>query len=170
LDVIPKWDGNTDKIARWILELNDMCKRSRAIFETIGQFLPLRLEGYAKTWYMSLPIEYREQICANWDTFRIAVSDYYINRQWHHEQTFKADAMCFRQPGHSTETPLQYYERKTEIYRLIGDQSETQLIYKVMKTAPDYWETHLQSHRINNLVDFQKMLSIQKEALIKNPN
>ncbi|KZT31936.1 hypothetical protein SISSUDRAFT_1097785 [Sistotremastrum suecicum HHB10207 ss-3] len=167
-DIIPKWDGNTDKIARWILEINDICKRSRAIYNSIGQFIPFRLEGSAKTWYMSYPVNYRTAICQNWDTFRFAVVSYYITRQWHHEQTFKADSMWFRQPGHSLETPAQYYERKTEIYRLLGMDLDTQIIYRVMKTAPDWWETHLQTHRINNLVDFQRMLSIQKEALIKN--
>jgi len=67
-DNVPKWDGNTDTIARWFLKVNVLAKLSSTIFEQLGTVVPKRLEGSAETWYWSLPIAYRSRIEENWDT------------------------------------------------------------------------------------------------------
>ena len=54
-DNVLKWDGNTDTIACWFLQVNALAKLSLTVFKQLGTIVPTRLEGLAETWYWLLP-------------------------------------------------------------------------------------------------------------------
>ncbi|KZT31494.1 hypothetical protein SISSUDRAFT_1101501 [Sistotremastrum suecicum HHB10207 ss-3] len=78
--------------------------------------------------------------------------------------------MSFREAKHPTESPLEYFERKTEIFRLWGEEhNDAQLIKKVMLTAPRHWEYILMTNYPTTLADFQQRLSAMAVPLCHDP-
>jgi len=69
-DAIPKWDGNPDTIAKWILKINHLADRSVKIFQQLGELVPTRLEYDADLWFGSLPLDYQTQAMIDWGTLR----------------------------------------------------------------------------------------------------
>ncbi|KIJ28970.1 hypothetical protein M422DRAFT_269669 [Sphaerobolus stellatus SS14] len=59
---IPSWDGDPDKLARWILKMNKLAERSQQVFIQLGELVPTRLEKDAYLWFWALPWEYRDEI------------------------------------------------------------------------------------------------------------
>ncbi|KAF8899748.1 hypothetical protein CPB84DRAFT_1825226 [Gymnopilus junonius] len=95
---VPKWDGNTDTLVRWLTKL--------------GQIMPRRFEGAAETWYWSLPDKFRRSAEVDWDTLRNVITDFYMNRKWLDQQKGKVIRAHYREPGYARETPSEYFIRK----------------------------------------------------------
>ncbi|KAJ3501012.1 hypothetical protein NLJ89_g9533 [Agrocybe chaxingu] len=76
---VPKWDGNTDTLPRWIIKVTNLALMSDTVYEQLGRVVPRRLEGAAEVWYWSLPVDYRDEIEENWDTLKDAITEYYLN-------------------------------------------------------------------------------------------
>lgn len=57
-DVVPKWDGNPDTLAIWIIKINNLSERSQKIYEQLGEIVPTQLEKDVDNWFWLLPIEY----------------------------------------------------------------------------------------------------------------
>lgn len=55
VDVVPTWDGNTTNLVNWLLKINLLAKRSKAIFTQLGSIVPQRFRGSAEDWFYSLP-------------------------------------------------------------------------------------------------------------------
>lgn len=98
---VPRWDGNTDTIVRWISKVNNLARMSPTVFTQLGAIVLRRLEGTAETWYWSLPIDYRDTIERNWDTLRGCISSYYMNRKWLDKQKARAIRAYYRDQGHA---------------------------------------------------------------------
>ncbi|KAF7306872.1 TY3B-TY3B protein [Mycena indigotica] len=116
---VPKWDGNVDTVARWMLKINNLARRSDTVHRQLGTIVPQRLEGAAEVWYWSLPITYRQQIEANWDTLRSAFNDYYLNRKWLDRQRGRAMRARYRDSENPKETPSEYFIRKSELLGMV---------------------------------------------------
>lgn len=128
---------------RWITKISDIAKDSPRVFEQLGKIIPKRLEGSAETWYYSLPADVRATNEVNWDSIRIAIASYYMNRKWLDRMKTKANRTCYRDFGHTKETPSEYYIRKTELLTTVYQMEDSELIMQVMDGAPATWNTIL---------------------------
>lgn len=75
-DVVPKWDGDPDTLALWIIKINNLLERSPRIYDQLGEIVPTRLEKEADNWFWSLPTEYRRAVSRNWGTLRAEIASY----------------------------------------------------------------------------------------------
>lgn len=164
---VPKWDGNTDTLVRWLLKVNNLALMSKTIFEQLGQIVPRRLEGSAEIWYWSLPEYYRMNVEKNWDTMKEAISDFYMNRKWLDQQKGKAIRASYREPGHTKETPSDYYIRKTALLNLVWNLDDSELILEVMQGAPSTWNTILTTQLYTTAVQFQAAIRYHEDALLR---
>ena len=169
-DNVPKWDGNTDTIARWFLKVNALAKLSSTVFEQLGTVVPKRLEGSAETWYWSLPIAYRSRIEENWDTLRTAIGTYYMNRKWLDRQKGKANRAYYRETGCLRESPSEYFIRKSELLNTVYSLSDAELIMEVMDGAPASWNTVLTTQLYDTVLDFQSALRFHEDTLVRLDN
>ncbi|KIJ30040.1 hypothetical protein M422DRAFT_53926 [Sphaerobolus stellatus SS14] len=113
------------------------------VFKQLGEIVPLRLRTGAERWFFSLPHSHREQISESWKTLRNVIGTYYMNRTWLNKQKSRSLNASFRESGHQHETPSDYYIRKSELMRLVGKPTDSEIILEVMAGAPEFWTTIL---------------------------
>ena len=79
-NVIPRWDGHPDTLAKWILKLNHLAERGSCIFNQLGQLVPTHFEKEADSWFWSLPLSYRNNAMKDWGTLHEVICSYFMNR------------------------------------------------------------------------------------------
>ncbi|KAF7974147.1 hypothetical protein HWV62_13251 [Athelia sp. TMB] len=151
---IPEWDGNEDKLARWIDKVNSIAKRSVDVHRELGAIVPRRLTSAAETWYYSIPSEHREYMEESWSTLRTAIGNYWMNHQWLERQKIRATTTRFRDSGNSRETPSEYVVRKLDLIRLVFNFTDTECIQMIMNEAPSSWSPIIQPLSCKNIVEF----------------
>jgi hypothetical protein len=145
---------------------------SPTIFVQLEAVVPQRLEGMAETWYWSLPIDYCDSVEHNWDTLRACILSYYMNRKWLDKQKAQAIRAYYRDQGHTTESPSEYYIRKVELLNTVYTMDDSEIILEVMEGAPASWNMVLTTQLYLNVIEFQAAIKFHKDTLLKldNPN
>lgn len=166
-EVIPEWDGDPDTLTLWILKVNALSKRSKTVFNQLGQLIPTRLRKGAEAWYYSLPAPHRMIAEKNWETMRDEIGSYYMNRTWLDKQKMRARNAHYREANYSQEKPSDYYIRKTQLLSLAFNLSDTEVIMEVMNSAPSAWTSILTTHLYTTVVEFQTALKFHEDALIR---
>lgn len=164
-EIIPRWDGDPDTIAKWINKVNNLAERSPKIYNQLGEIVPTRLEKEADAWFWSLPLDHRREITQNWGTLRTAIGSYYMNRSWLDKQKSRANKAHYREPGHSTETPTAYFIRKSDLLNLVYSYSDAEIMMEIMEGAPRFWATVLDPHRCKDLVEFSAAIKYHEDVL-----
>ncbi|TFK78347.1 hypothetical protein K466DRAFT_469248, partial [Polyporus arcularius HHB13444] len=167
MDIVPTWDGNTDTLARWILRINSISKKSSTIRRQLGMVVPQRFVGDAEVWYYSLPEEDREDCEQDWNVLREILGDYFMNRSWVEKTRKQALAVKYRESGYSRELPSQYFIRKRELLELVYDSSESELITDIMAGAPLAWRTILTPRLYRSTSDLQHAIKLHEDDLLE---
>ncbi|KAF7972995.1 hypothetical protein HWV62_16488 [Athelia sp. TMB] len=154
LENIPQWDGDEDKLARWIDKVNSIAKKSVEVHRDLGSIVPRRFTAAAETWYYSIPPDHREYMEESWSTLRAAIGNYWMNHQWLERQKIRANTTRFRDSGNSRETPSEYVVRKLDLVRLVYNFTDTECIQMIMNEAPSSWSPIIQPHTCRNIVEF----------------
>ena len=157
-DLVLEWDGNPDTLAQCILKVNHLAQHSTTVLKQLGQIISLRLQKGAERWFFSLPLSYCEDATNDWKTIRDVIGAYYMNRAWLDRQKARANRATFREPGHSNETPSEYYVRKAELLRLVSKLSDSEFIMEIMNGAPSYWHTVIDAQRCSTAVEFHVVI------------
>ncbi|KAJ3711099.1 hypothetical protein DFJ43DRAFT_1009055, partial [Lentinula guzmanii] len=165
-DSVPEWDGNTDTIVRWLSKINDLAKTSPTIFKQLGSVVPKRLKGSAETWYYSLPLNYRNEAEQTWETLRLIISDYYMNRKWFDNMKKRANNARYRETGYSHETPSEYFIQKNDLLTTVYENDDSLLISEIMSGAPTIWETILTTQVYQTTVELQSAIKFHEETLM----
>ena len=168
-DSVPEWDGDPDTLSHWIAKINHLAQRSSTVYRQLGQIIPLRLRKNAEKWFFSLPLSIRDKATVNWDAVRETICVYYMNRAWMDRQKTRATRAYYREPGHFSETPSEYYVRKAELLLLVYGLSDSELILEVMNGAPAFWHTVIDAHRCASAVEFQTAIKYHEESLLRSP-
>jgi hypothetical protein len=164
---VPKWDGDTNTIVRWLSKVNNLARMSNTVFTQLGTVVPRRFEGSAETWYWSLPSDYRSTIERNWDTLRSCISSYYMNRKWLDKQKARAIRAYYREPGHTRETPSDYYIRKAELLNTVYTMDDSEIILETMEGAPASWNTILTTQLYLDVIEFQAAIRFHEDTLMR---
>jgi len=166
---VPEWDGDTDKILEWLDDLNHLSFRGPRVHEELGMIAPLQLKGSAKAWFYALEPVTQRTIQRSWADFKLALSTYFMNQQWFDKMKGKILQMRYRQKGHESETPSDYYHRKLRMIQEVFIQTETETIMEIMNGAPKYWSVLIDTSRINTLAELQYYIKYHEDSLTRNP-
>lgn len=162
MDVVPTWDGDTSTLARWILRINSVAKKSTTVRRQLGMVVPQRLTGDAEVWYFSLPEDVHEDCELDWENIRAEIGEYYMNRTWREKTRKQAMGLRYRELGHTRELPSQYFIRKRELLELVYDNSESELISDIMTGAPLSWRTILTPRLYATTSDLQRAIKLHE--------
>ncbi|THH23196.1 hypothetical protein EUX98_g7980, partial [Antrodiella citrinella] len=143
IEIVPTWNGDTTTLARWILRVNAISKKSPTVATQLGTIVPQRLTSDAETWYYSLRDHERVTCETGWQEIRDAIGNHFMNRAWVEKTRRQAMAVRFRDATHPRETPSQYFIRKQELLELVYEYSDAEIIAEVMAGAPHSWKTLL---------------------------
>ncbi|KAI0737448.1 hypothetical protein C8Q80DRAFT_1125421 [Daedaleopsis nitida] len=166
-DIVPSWDGDTDRLARWIIRVNAIAKRSDTIRQQLGMIVPQRLTGDAELWYYSLSEEQREQCEENWESIRDTIGGYYMNRAWIDRTRKQARSIRYRERGHEQELPSQYFIRKKELLDLAFDYTESETIAEILTNVPLSWHTLLDQKAYGTALELQAAIKLREEQLVR---
>ncbi|RDX45326.1 hypothetical protein OH76DRAFT_1304573, partial [Lentinus brumalis] len=166
-DIVPTWDGDTHTLARWIIRVNTISKKSETVRTQLGMIVPQRLTGRAEQWYYSLPEARREQCEQAWDDMRAVIGSYYMNRAWTDRTRKEALAIRYRERGHERELPSDYFIRKKELLELAYDNSEREVNGDIMAGAPFSWHTLIPVDSFNTTEELQTAIKLREEELIR---
>ena len=149
--------------------MNYLSQHSITVFNQLGQIIPLRLRKNAEKWFFSLSMASHAKASENWKSMRTTICSYYMNRAWLDRQRARASRASFREPGHSNESPSEYFIRKSDLLRLIGKIADLTLILEIMNGAPSYWHTVIDAHRCETAEEFQTAIKYHEESLSSSP-
>ena len=165
-DMVPQWDGDEDKLARWIDKVNTLAKMSPDVHRELGAIVPRRLTGEAETWYYSIKPDQRDRFEESWSTLREAIALYWMNHQWLERQKIRANLARFRETGYTRETPTSFVIRKLELIRTVYNFSDTECTQMIMREVPVSWGPIVQPHLCKTLFDFQSVVKYHEGNLI----
>ncbi|GJJ15886.1 hypothetical protein Clacol_010164 [Clathrus columnatus] len=168
-DSVPKWNGDPDLLANWIIKLNNLADRSEKVFRQRGEIVPTRLEDEADAWFWCQSSQFRRNAMENWGTLRTAIASYFMNRSWLDKQKMRANRAHYREQGHSTESPTAYYIRKLGLLNLVYNLSDSEIMMEIMDGAPRFWSTIIDTQRCLNLVEFAATINYHEEVLQSSP-
>ncbi|KAI0323440.1 hypothetical protein GY45DRAFT_1211297, partial [Cubamyces sp. BRFM 1775] len=167
MEVVPTWDGDSTTLARWILRVNSIAKKSATVRKQLGSVVPQRLTGDAEVWYYSLPEHVREDCETDWENVRDEIGAYYMNRTWVERTRKQALAIRYREPGYTRELPSQYFIRKRELLELVYNNSESELITEIMAGAPRVWHTMLTPRLYRTTSELQQAIKLHEDDLLE---
>ncbi|KAH9849831.1 hypothetical protein C2E23DRAFT_708478, partial [Lenzites betulinus] len=170
MEIVPTWDGKDDTLARWILRVNAIAKKSATVRRQLGTVVPQRLVGDAMIWYYSLPEEVRDRCETDWEEIRTTIGRFYMNRSWTERTRKQALAIRYRESSHAHELPSQYFIRKKELLELVYDNSESELITEIMTGAPLAWRTLLAIKSYRTTGELQEAIKIHEDDLLAMDN
>ncbi len=90
-----------------------------------------------------------------------------MNRAWLERQKSIANNARFRDATHSSETPSDYYIRKSQLLSLVHSLSDSELIMEIMNGAPTSWNTILTTHLYGSAVEFQSAVKFHENLLVR---
>ncbi|RDX42388.1 hypothetical protein OH76DRAFT_1304501, partial [Lentinus brumalis] len=166
-DIVPTWDGDASSLARWVIRVNAIAKKSDTIRAQLGTIVPQRLTGRAERWYYSLPEPRREDCERGWDEIRAVIGSFYMNRSWLDKTRKEALALKYRERGHEHEYPSDYFIRKKELLELAYDNSEREINADIMAGAPFSWHTLIPVDSFDSTEELQTALKLREEELLR---
>ncbi|THH16803.1 hypothetical protein EUX98_g9240, partial [Antrodiella citrinella] len=167
IDIVPTWDGNSDKLATWISRVNTISKKSKTVCRQLGTIVPQRLTGDAETWYYSLTDSEREDCERGWDNMRAQIGRFHMNRAWIEKTRRRAMAIHYRDASCPNELPSQYFIRKNEMLSLVYDYSDPELIAEIMGGAPRSWKMILTPRLYDTTTELQNAIKVHEEDLLE---
>ncbi|KAL1939986.1 hypothetical protein VTO73DRAFT_9321 [Trametes versicolor] len=147
MDVVPTWDGDTATLARWIIRVNSIAKKSATIRQQL---------------------EHVREVCEqDWEYIRNQIGDYFMNRSWMEKTRKQALAIRYRDSACPRELPSQYFIRKRELLELAYENSESELISDIMAGAPRVWNTILTPRIYRTTSELQQAIKLHEDDLLE---
>ncbi|THU94745.1 hypothetical protein K435DRAFT_605858, partial [Dendrothele bispora CBS 962.96] len=165
-DQVPTWNGDVNLIVQWKKEVNYIARYSKDIRRQLGSVVPRQLLGNAKTWYYSLPKNYRTRVETDWKHLRTAIVEYFMYCKWAETMRRKANRASYRETGHIRENPSEYYIRKSQLLAIAYDLEDSEIISEVMEGAPAEWSTILTTQSYETAMDFQSAIKYHADTLL----
>lgn len=167
MEMVPTWDGNADNLAKWVIRINALAKRSPTVRQQLGNIVPQRLTSSAETWYFSLPDTDRDQCEQSWDALRDKIGSYYMNRSWIERTRRLARAVKYRDFNNPKELPSEYFIRKHDLLVLVCNFSAGELITEIMAGAPKVWKTLLTPRLYATPTELQEAIKLHEDDLLE---
>ena len=93
-----------------------------------------------------------------------------MNQQWLDRLKARVLRMRYRQKGHESETPSDYFHRKLRYMQTVFTQTESEAIMEIMNNAPRYWSILIDTSQIHTIADLQYYIKYHEENLVRNPD
>jgi hypothetical protein len=163
---IKTWDGNSEDLVTWIKEINSLAQLTEDA--ELGQSIPYRLTAEAKDWWNSLTQQEQTNYSTSWTNMKDGILAQWATPDWYNRRQREAMQSRFRDPGHEAETPLQYANRKRQMFTLMQNpMTDANLIHYILAGAPDEWRDVLPPDQCLDWVSFRYALNTYHDRLLK---
>ena len=90
-----------------------------------------------------------------------------MNQAWIERTQRQAIRTRYREPGHTSESPTEYYIRKFEIMSLVYNFTPSQIMSEILLKAPRLWSTIINPRSFTTLAQFQTAIKYHEDLLIE---
>ena len=115
LETVPTWDGNENTLAQWIEKVRQLAATLPDMFKELEKIVSQRFTDSAEVWYCSISPKDHQPMEQYWGTLKSTIANYWMNHSWLEEQKFQVNNTCYREAGHTCETPSEYVIRKMDL-------------------------------------------------------
>ncbi|KAF8206699.1 hypothetical protein K438DRAFT_1963019 [Mycena galopus ATCC 62051] len=150
---VPRWDGDPDKLLRWIQHCNLIAEDGRKAWRQLGKVVPRAFTGTAQDWYFTLP----------------ALADFFLSSKWLDKTRTKALCGSYRQADYSREKPSEYFIRKQELLNSVYSFEDSSVMSEVMNGAPRSWCIVLDTQTYDSIVEFHAAIIFHEDTLMDLP-
>ncbi|KDQ27178.1 hypothetical protein PLEOSDRAFT_1043442, partial [Pleurotus ostreatus PC15] len=169
LSSLPEWNGKGKTLIHYLTDLTSYSDLDELMKSDIAQVAPTRFTHAAKDWFTTLPSEARRAAMSSFDEFILCLREHFMDAHWIDERTIEYEEMRFRQPGHTRETPLQFFQRRLKYSRFLfseNDENDVGMVHRVLRAQPACWAIHLNTESCNMVVELIRKLKVMNEGLI----
>ncbi|KAF7300659.1 TY3B-TY3B protein [Mycena chlorophos] len=172
LSELPSWDGDDLTAIDYLVEADELAQSSDWLFVQVGNMAPRKFEGKVKTWWLSLPRFVRLQYARDWPHLFNALASQFLTAEWRRDRLLEAEKIRFRQEGHRTEDPLDYFQRLNKynafLYPLLNDSWEEQqlAVTRLLEKQPFSWSSILNPETCPTVAALLARAKSQQRALL----
>lgn len=164
-ELIEEWDGNEDSLVDWIESVNVLAQRSPMAYEQLGQLVTTRFRGKAKNWWTSLGRAQRTQASQNWGSLKREIAQYFMTRRWLDRGRIRAQNCRFRDSDAPSETPSEYFIRKSKLLATTEEYDDSMMIMSIMDGAPLQWQSIIDTSSLKTPEQLQRKIQYHEDAL-----
>ena len=88
--------------------------------------------------------------------------------QWYARMKSMILRARYRQKGHESEMPIDYFHRKLQMIQEVFQLSAVETILEIMMGAPKYWSVLIDTARIQTLEELQYYIKYHEQSLLRN--
>ncbi len=96
------------------------------------------------------------------------ISAYWMNTSWLNRQKSRANKASYRDYEHGQELPSEYFIRKPDLLQLVYDHTDSEMIFEIMSSAPEYWNRVIDTQRCLTLLEFQNAIKYHEDSLMNS--
>ncbi|KAF9496317.1 hypothetical protein BDN71DRAFT_1430279 [Pleurotus eryngii] len=112
----------------------------------IAQIALTRFTYTAKDWFTTLPSEAFQIAMSSFDEFILCLREHFMDMHWINKHTIEYEEMCFWQPGHMKETPLQFIQQHLKYSCFLfseNDENNMGMVHRILRAQLACWAIHL---------------------------
>ncbi|KAF9493803.1 hypothetical protein BDN71DRAFT_1432267 [Pleurotus eryngii] len=119
-------------------------------------------------WFTTLPLEARRVAMSSFDKFILCLWEHFMDVHWIDECTIEYKEMCFWQPGHTKELPLQFIQCCLKYSCFLfseNNKNNVGMVHRILRAQPACWAIHLNTKSCNTVVELlHKLKTREAEA------
>lgn len=112
VSVVPEWDSKDEMVIDYIVFMAYLASFSDKMRKDIAQMAPSKFTDRARRWWTTLPSLLHVEYSQDWDHLLDAIRRHFLTKTWLTERRREFDAMTFRQTGHRSEEPIDFFQRR----------------------------------------------------------
>lgn len=143
IESIPELEHWKDFLT-WMFQITDIVRMGAfppagTLANDIAKMVPTRLRGEVRMWFNALDEVAKLWLTTTWRNFATGMLTF-LGEPWQAERTIELNQIRYRQKGHDSESPMEYFVRKLYLIRLVyAPQTEALAIQHLTSGMPLEW-------------------------------
>jgi hypothetical protein len=166
---IPEFDGTRSNIIPWFSAIDRLAEANPEMDSQLSQVIPLKLKDEAWEWWDNLE-DFERDDCreGGWRIMKQYMELHWCTREFWNSLQDQADSSKFREPKHSTESPISYVNRKRKLLEYTSDGiTDENLIRRILRGAPEAWTDIIPTADQENIQEFTDSIRRHSDRLIR---
>ncbi|KAJ7605542.1 hypothetical protein DFH06DRAFT_1275604 [Mycena polygramma] len=156
ISVLTAFDGRPESIISYVESMAYLANLGPLMSSGIAQLAPLKFTGRAQTWWGLMPEKDRAAHGQDWPHLLLAMRDQFLTATWVQERSLEFEDMRFRQRGHETEEPTDFFARRKKYHSfLYSEEDGPMAVARIIRTQPPEWAKEISEVTCPTLRDLQ---------------
>ncbi|GJE92997.1 hypothetical protein PsYK624_091560 [Phanerochaete sordida] len=176
MDDLPSWGGEDDTAIDYFVKIHELASLGGSMPEQLGLYLwtKFRRNSEIEGWWLTLPDTRKTWMRGHYLRFLQGIRDDWLGKDWNFLQIQLYREMRFRQPGHTTESPVAFVRRRLThscILEMIpkdqnGEIPADKEVHEVLRILPVSWTSMLDKGQLSDTAVLQQEVKRLSKELV----